>query len=78
MKSARNAGPLLMLATALAVMLVAAPAAAIGLPLSAGQLRSATVADANLTTVARKGCKFGQRFSTYYRRCVLWTPFDYA
>jgi hypothetical protein len=44
---------------------VAAPLQPHGIPLDATQSR-----------MARRACKFGQRYSSYYRRCVLWTPFD--
>jgi hypothetical protein len=27
------------------------------------------------TTVARRDCRFGLRYSSYHRKCVLWAPF---
>lgn len=78
MKPPRNVGPLLMLATVLAVALVAAPRPRGQLSLAAMVQSSAPETDASPATVARKGCKFGQRYSSYHRRCVLWSSLDFG
>ena len=77
MKSPRNAGLLLWLA--LMVMVSATWLA----PRGGGQALafanapgSAGFEIATPVAVSRKACRFGQRYSPYYRRCVLWTPFD--
>jgi hypothetical protein len=76
MKSPRNTGLLLMLATVLSVTAMAAPRANSQLSLASMVQPSAADPEASSMTMARKGCKFGQRYSSYHRRCVLWTPLD--
>lgn len=77
MKSPRKAGPTLYLALAMtAVALALAPrASAQGLTLASFPDQAGRDA-ATPAAMARKPCRFGQRYSPYYRRCVLWTPFD--
>jgi hypothetical protein len=77
MKSPRNAGTL-MLVAALTVTIAAAPRASGQLSIASMSSPLADDAYSGATTFARKSCKFGQRYSSYYRRCVLWTPFDYT
>jgi hypothetical protein len=76
MKIPRNVGQLLLLATALTVTIAAAPRANGELSLASMSAPTAAESQSGATILARKGCRFGQRYSTYYRRCVLWTPFD--
>ncbi len=81
MKSFRTAGSL---ATAVAAVMIAAPALCdrhAHIDLASAVAMSSSL-DRPLQTpddvMARKGCKFGQRYSSYYRRCVLWMPLDYT
>ncbi len=65
MKVPRAAGPLLLMMTALTVMVVNPSHAGVEQPTV---IDTETVA----TTVSRKGCTLGQRYSSYHRRCVPW------
>ena len=83
MKSPRNAGPFLFLLTAVIVVVAAtAPRAGGSSPMTAGFTVPAPSNGASDSDSAapvalnRKACRFGQRYSSYYRRCVLWTPFE--
>jgi hypothetical protein len=78
MKSPRNAGPVMMLVAALTVTIAVVPRASGQLSLASMASPSAGDSDGSASTFTRKGCKFGQRYSSYYRRCVLWMPFDYT
>lgn len=79
MKSPRSAGPLLFLLTAVTVVVVAyAPRNGHSSPSLANMAAPGGLSGdaATPSTFSRKACRFGQRYSAYYRRCVLWTPFD--
>lgn len=73
MKSPRPAG----LVLCLAVTALVAVSASRGQDLALASMPALAELDsATLTIAARKACRFGQRYSPYFRRCVLWAPFD--
>lgn len=77
MKSPRNAGPMLLFATAISLAIVAVSKASSPLAHASMSAPEVGEGDGIRQTVAGKICRFGQRYSTYYRRCVVWTPFDF-
>jgi hypothetical protein len=81
MKSPRNAGSLLVLLIAITVVGAAtAPRGGQhGLSLaSMAGLDGRGGDSATPAALGRKACRFGQRYSPYYRRCVLWAPLDFS
>jgi hypothetical protein len=76
MKSPRNGGAVVLLTTAMTVLIAVPPCASGQLSLVGTAQPPPIEREDGATTVSRKGCKFGQRYSSFHRRCVFWTPFD--